>query len=388
MDPRKSELLKKIASRIPMRSVPMSKSLAGSTPPSVFIGSFGYPKVLVGPLVPPVCGDTRMLDSPEQWIPSGLETADVLGYRMQLIRGKQAVNVKETQGRMGEMLQDISLSRKSANVEASFKKAPRGFSLSEELPAFGPSGELENLRVDAGSWDARLEKAFYDTDLRAREAVLELYGHGAEFSEIQRAFSVGAFGLERNRKLVPTKWSITAVDSTLANELREQVMHTPMLETNLVYEFQSFANKYCVVFYPSVWQFEWIEAFFEHAPEAKRASIFGDFEYAEGKKEYSRVGGCYYSSKLAALEKLSELGRQAGVLILREAYPEYVPTGVWNVRENIRNALKQAPAEFETSGEALKHAFSRMKIPESDWRRNSDTLKNNLRQQTLSAFYF
>ena len=39
-----------------------SDSISGSSPPSVFVGSYGYPKVWVGPMVPPIHGDTTMLD--------------------------------------------------------------------------------------------------------------------------------------------------------------------------------------------------------------------------------------------------------------------------------------------------------------------------------------
>ena len=43
-------------------------SINGSSPPSVFVGSYGYPKVGVGPMLPPIHGNTTLLDNPEQWI--------------------------------------------------------------------------------------------------------------------------------------------------------------------------------------------------------------------------------------------------------------------------------------------------------------------------------
>src|SRR5260370_8310106 len=39
------------------------KSIAGSSPPGVFVGRFGYPKVSVGPMVPSISGDTEILDT-------------------------------------------------------------------------------------------------------------------------------------------------------------------------------------------------------------------------------------------------------------------------------------------------------------------------------------
>jgi Uncharacterized conserved protein len=42
-----------------------SDSISGTSPPSVFVGSYNYPKVFVGPMVPPIHGNTELLDSPE-----------------------------------------------------------------------------------------------------------------------------------------------------------------------------------------------------------------------------------------------------------------------------------------------------------------------------------
>src|SRR5437879_6332237 len=50
-----------------MKTAPMidRMDLDGSSPPGVFVGRFGYPKVYVGPLVPPIHGDTQILRSEE-----------------------------------------------------------------------------------------------------------------------------------------------------------------------------------------------------------------------------------------------------------------------------------------------------------------------------------
>ena len=48
-------------------------SLYGSTPPSVFVGRYGYPNVSIGPMVPPQQGDTSLIDTPELWIGKSIE---------------------------------------------------------------------------------------------------------------------------------------------------------------------------------------------------------------------------------------------------------------------------------------------------------------------------
>ena len=50
---------------------------------------------------------------------------------------------------------------------------------------------------------------------------------------------------------------------------------------------------------------------------------------------------------------------QSGVLILREIRPEYaIPVGVWQVRQGIREAMKQQPQVVQNFNLALQVASS------------------------------
>ena len=69
------------------------EKIFGSSPPAVFVGSWNYPKVLAGPLVPPVSvKDTAVMDLPELWVDKTF--SEILGYRLALVRGKRLVNVR------------------------------------------------------------------------------------------------------------------------------------------------------------------------------------------------------------------------------------------------------------------------------------------------------
>ena len=57
-----------------------SNEIQGSSPPSVFVGSYGYPKVGIGPMLPPIHGDTTLLDTPEKWLGKSLE--EIVNYRL------------------------------------------------------------------------------------------------------------------------------------------------------------------------------------------------------------------------------------------------------------------------------------------------------------------
>src|SRR5256886_10166192 len=69
-------------------------NLFGASRPSAFVGSWGYPKVLVGPLVPPVRDeDTSILDASESWL--SYELPEILRFRLTLVRGKAPQRLAE-----------------------------------------------------------------------------------------------------------------------------------------------------------------------------------------------------------------------------------------------------------------------------------------------------
>jgi hypothetical protein len=356
----KGHYLKKLTSKMHLKSINIGKNVEGSSPPSIFIGSYNYPNVFVGPMLTPQHGDTSMLDTPEMWIKTNKEATDIVNFRLSLIRGKQTVKINDLRNKLVEKLQEISLSNSSIESEAEFRTVPCGFALNEEHAPYGPSAILEKFEIGNPKWDKRLEKVYYDTDLKSSDAIVELYEKGVLFSQLQKAFSTGTTGIEKNRKLVPTRWSITACDMILANYLLEQVRHNEVIDNYRVHEFYSLNNYYAVILLPTAWQYEWIEGFVHVM--GNEEVVFSDFETNRGKKEYSSVGGCYYSCKMAVLEGLAQKKEQAGAVVLREAHTGYIPLGVFNVRENVRAAMQQKPLEFSAFRDALEYVAPNFRL--------------------------
>ena len=383
----KNAYLKKLTEKIQMKSVKVGKDLDGSTPPSVFIGRWSYPKVYAGPMMVSETGDTSIMDSPESWIGENKTQEDIINYRLNLVRGKQLIKIDDIENPFVEKLQDISLSSKSTDTEAKFGKRPVGSSFNEDSTPHGPSAVIEKFDIDSVRWDKQLEKTYYDTDLKATEAVINLHDKDVPFSAMQKAFSVGAIGTKNRRKLVPTRWSITACDSSIANTLLKEVRHYPIIDTTRVYEFSSLKNYYAIILTPMEWQYEWMEAFIKIL--GKEEMIFSDYETNTDKKEYSSVGGCYYTCKMAVLDSLAKQKKQAGAIVLREAYSGYVPLGVFNVRENVKYAMEQPYKEFESLKQSLEYIGTKLKIPVNKYVKTSELLKELLqsRQTTLDAFF-
>ena len=381
----------KYHSRDKVRPLIDNLKIGGSSPPSVFIGRIGYPKVSIGPMIPPVMGDTSLIDTPELWLDKSID--DIVDFRSMLIRGKHTVDVYnvESSNKIVEYTRELALSKNSVFSEAVFEKKPRGkIAFYDEAQPHGPSAPLRKFDISNPKYEQHIEKAFYDTDLKARDAVFNLYKDGVKVSKIQRAFSVGAFGVKKYRRFVPTRWSITAVDSTVGETLMKKTKTYPWINEYRVYYHNQFDNRWAVLMMPSEWQYELIEAWYPNTtwnPYGRTISIFNSYELYKGRKTYAEIGGCYYSARLAVNESLNKERRQAGALVLREAHPGYImPIGVWNVRESVRQALKNSYRKFDTLDQALVFISQKMDIPLQRWIRNSAVLKNKLYQKRLEDF--
>ena len=357
-----------------------SDSISGSSPPSVFVGSYNYPKVNVGPMVPPVHGDTSILDLPEKWTGKSLD--EIVNYRLNLIRGIQKVRVDEPTGRFIEDLQEMAMSEKATDSDIQFYKKTSPVGLLDGYNAtFGPIGEIKSVKFSSSVSERHIEKSYYDRDLKASDAVLKLYNSGIEISKIQKCFSIGMFG--KKRKLVPTRWSITATDDIISKSLTDETLDYPLIDGNRVFHFSHLGNLFSVILFPHRWLYEMIEAWYS-------SGVLGfgsDHEDARGIDHPPAIAGAYFSAKLAVAEYLVKHQIQSGALILREIRPEYaIPVGVWQIREGVRSAMKQKPILTDSFEKALDVAIQPMSISIKEWLAHGDIIKL-MRQKIISDFF-
>lgn len=357
-----------------------SDFISGTSPPSVFVGSHNYPKVFVGPMVPPIHGDTSLLDSPEQWKGKSLE--DIVNFRLNLVRGIQKVSIDQTDGRYIENLQEVAMSSKPIDSDLIFQKSTfPSVSLDGESAPFGPIGEIKSAKFSKSTSVKSIEKTYYDKDLRAHDAVLNLYHSGVEISKIQKCFSIGMFG--QKRKLVPTKWSITATDDIICKSLTRDILNYNLIDTLMIFSYEHLGNIFTIVLFPHRWIYEMIEAWYSNG-------ILGfgsDYEDARGIDHPPAIAGAYFAAKLGVLEYLNKKKIQAGVVILREIRPEYaIPVGVWQVREGIREAMSKNPVLADDFDHALFLASEKMSISKSEWLSHGNIIEL-MRQKTISDFF-
>ena len=357
-----------------------SDSVSGTSPPSVFVGSYNYPKVFVGPMVPPLHGDTSLLDNPEQWKGKSLE--DIVNFRLNLVRGIQKISIEKTDGRYIENLQEVAMSSKPIDSDLIFQKAPSpNISLDGESAPFGPIGEIKSAKFSGTTSVKPIEKIYYDKDLKAQDAVLNLYNSGIEISKIQKCFSIGMLG--KNRKLVPTKWSITATDDIICKSLTDDILNHSLIDSHKVFSYEHLGNIFTIVLFPHRWVYEMIEAWYSNGV----IGFGSDYEDARGIDHSPAIAGAYFAAKLGVLEYLHRKKIQAGVVILREIRPEYaVPVGVWQVREGIREAMNQPSQIADDFEHALLLASNKMSISKSEWLSHGKILEL-MRQKTISDFF-
>ena len=357
-----------------------SDSINGSSPPSVFVGSYGYPKVGVGPMLPPIHGDTTLLDNPEQWIGKSLE--EIVNFRLNLVRGIQKLSIESTEGRFIENLHEVAMSSRPIDSDPQFHKTTFPVTtIDGENPPFGPIGDIKSAKFSSGRTEKSIERVYYDHDLKAQDAVLTLYNNGIEISKIQKCFSVGMLG--KKRKLVPTKWSITATDDIISKSLVSEILEFDLIDSCRVFSHDHLGNMFSVILFPHRWIFEMLEAWHD----GNNIGFGFDSEDARGIGHPPAIAGAYFAAKLGVAEYLTEKKVQAAVLVLREIKSEYaVPVGVWQIREAIRTAMKKEPYIAENFDDGTNFASNRMSVSKSEWLSRGIFLKM-LRQKSISEFF-
>jgi hypothetical protein len=334
--------------------------------------------------------ETLILEEPELWY--GTPLNQIVKYRSVMVRSSMRTNVRSLENPLIQSCHEFTMASRPVELEVKFQKPPRAtiqFDISSQ--PWGPIGRAKDVRiVENPSVVRSIERAYYDSDLKANDAMEELYKSGVTVNQIQRVLSAGMLGLKRNRRLVPTRWSITATDDAIGKRLRSRVKEYPEIGGYEVFQSHYLDNHFYILLIPSSWMFEQIEAWYPGSAfiPGSQAAIVSDYEFGNGRKGYaSKTAGAYYAARLASLEHLLKVRRQAAVIVFREVRSGYlVPLGVWQIRENVRHAFRGKQAEFSSLQEALKSIKSGLRIPMEEWTRQSKIIDRITHQRTLLAY--
>ena len=369
-------------------------SLMGSSPPSVLVGEYGYPRVNVIVNIPPILGPlAEHYEKPEEWWgKKNLE--EIIMLRSSLVGSKFSANIKRVEFSRDKMLnvaREIALSVKHVDAEAEFKKPPRPRVMFDGIiEPLGPSGIVKKIDIVSNPVVPRkVDQVVEDYDLRAEEGIKELVQYGISVYQIMRLLSLGMLGRKRERKLVPTRWAITAVDSIVGNLLYSRVRDYTEIDEIRLFTADYIGNHYEIIMLPGSWSFEMIEIWLPNSVwiSGDKAYISVNYELHDGKPRIKDVDGGYYAMRMAVLEYLGKIRRQAIVIAIREVRPEYyAPVGVWQVRESVRGALRRGYTKFDDLAECLKAIATRIKTPLKIIMESSYLLKAVMRQEKITKY--
>lgn len=371
------------------------REFSGSSPPSIFVSWKNYPNVSIAPLAPAVVDEKNfILDAPEQWY--GFHSSRIVSMREQLIQSHVRMNAFEAANPSYELLdlQEIVMAEKPVEleIELQHKPLPR-LSFHESVAPMGPSAALEDLRLVSNPIiPKKIDYLVSDVSAKSSTALLELYGGGVPVSTLYKLLSAGTLGVKNRRKLVPTRWSITAVDSNISKSMvEEKVKGFQQISDFRLFHSNYLDNDFWVLLIPSAWSFEQLETWLPGGIWTQNEtgfSVVHDHEFYSGRKDYaSNVEGAYYSSRLAVAEYLLREKRQAAAIVFREIGEGYdIPLGVWQIRENVRHALAEKPLVFFSPDLALKYLSQKLVVPMSQYKKESALLDAFAHQKRIADF--
>jgi hypothetical protein len=334
------EARRKLQSVMPQQK--RKQNFRGKTP-SIFVGSHNYPDVSTGVLSPQHFGNPELMDSPQKWYQKDFSIERVASLRTSLVNSKKKSKRKVKTGFLSNT-QEVAMARKPVDIEVELESAPgKGISAGRVKPV-SASGDLNKLVLNENpSVERKVEKAFYDNDLKAEKAVQELHGKRVDNYKIQQSFTAGLLGENENKELVPTRWSITATDDIISQKMRQEVKDFQEIGQIEYYNTEYLGNKFHIFLIPGKWEYELMELKRPGSVwnAAVNTYIAQNYEPYSGRTDYAEeTAGAFYATRLGITEHLKSRKRQAKALVIREVKPDYwAPLGVWVIRETVRNSF-------------------------------------------------
>lgn len=364
-----------------MPVIKVKEEFESPSPPSFFVGHRNYPRVLAGPLLPLNPDEISLKISAVEEL-FGKSKEYLLQAFSSTLRVSREVSVRrDVNSRDAEKFREISLSIRSVDTEVKIDKVAESPKLDYFFHPLGPAFKIRRIDIASNPVIPKHVDEAVEDRMKAEYAVYFLYKKNYYISYIQRAFSSGAFGFER--KFVPTRWAITAVDDIIGRKLIKKVRKYETTDCVEIYESSYLGNFIKIILFPRVWSFEMLESWESGSFWADKSIIWelGDYEGYWGRRDYaSNITGAYYAARLAVLENLEKREKQASALVLRRITKEYdIPMGVWVVRETARDALRKKPLEVNIS-EISKHV-------DADALRKSRLLREIRVQKNLEHFF-
>lgn len=350
----------------------IKNSVFGPSPPNIFVGRYGYPDVRYGPMI--ALSDMGQRDDPSSWF--GLPVEDIISFRTFQFRPMQKGKVTSITRKVEEV-QEAVMSVKTVDIEASLATKPHfTVSFSSYVQPMGPYAETRDVRIVGNPSIPKAVDEVLNEKMKAVESSRFLFDKGFDVYYLTKVLSAGVLGVKK--KMVPTRWSITATDDMVGKYMVSQIREFDTIQNYTVGHAEYMDNHFEVLMMPGNWEFENFEAWAPGTLWTKGTSspsIVAEHEGFTGRTKYAELeGGGYYASRYAATEYLFRARKQARIVVFREIYEGYqLPLGVWVVRETARKAYENMK-QFSSLRDAIQDINSRLRIPVKEYEKQSKIL--------------
>lgn len=344
---------------------------------SVFVSRFNYPNTSVSLLVGNDSLNKKenksLLPTPLLYRKINSQINDIVKSRKSLLNSAFQSGIYEKTKRINDM-HELIMARKPVDVEVNFKKNIINSNdltfdnKNIDMPISKYNDITQFKAISNVPFIKPVEKIYYDKDISLTQA-FKILNKKVDIYKLIDLFSSGALGKKLNKKLVPTKWSITASDDIASKHLIEEIRNFKFLSKFELYYSYYLGNHYLSILLPSFWSYELYEFSIDNVIDKDKLILnksnhqlitlndnHTDYEGFYGRKEYAYncVGG-YYAVRNSLTKYLYERKKQASALIFRfidKSY--YKPLGVWVCREASNFNYGKSIGFFDNYENAIK----------------------------------
>jgi len=381
----------------------MSNSYYSGKLNNVFVSSSTYPKVNLSLLLKDD-PNQRSFQSPNLYRKSLLKIPNIIYERKKLINSYFKSGIYERSSKIDDV-HFMTMASKPVDVEIDYKKSITSNTLVYDkqnidlpVPKYNP---MNSFKITGNaSLIKPVEKIYYDKDITAMDAYSTLYNKLDIYRMIDM-FSVGVFGKKLNKKIVPTKWSITANDDITSTKFLNNIRDYRQISSYEIYYSNYLGNHYVTLLFPREWSYELFEFGVDGVIKSpfdsgkissrllerfkgvkssydKMAKLSStktndskyllnnystDYESYYGRKNYAvNCAGGYYAARYSLSRFLNDRKKQASALVLRFVDKTYnTPMGVWVCREASNFSMSKCIGFFDDFDKAMSNLLDFVK---------------------------
>lgn len=266
-------------------------------------------------------------------------------------------HIKQTTSKINEELQNIYKSKKEVEFTTHYSKELQfnKISMNSTHGIMGSNNQVNKINANQNTSTSKQIEKFADNEEKAKNAIISLYEREVNEHQIINLLALGTFGLQSNKKLVPTRWAITAYDQTLEKHLHQKIIKYNPLNSYEIYHHKDKGNEFIIILFPEPFQAQVTEKF-EGGLEEDYVSHNNKLQTKE-----PMCSGGYYATKLPVFEQLNQRKKQSAYISIRIIKDYELPLGVVFVRESVRTALKNQIFKTSNKQEMLKFLFENYK---------------------------